>query len=223
MEDFEILATSDGTPRELTPEGTYLGRCVEMVEIGIVPDSYEGKEKFSPKIRIGWELPEELKVYKDGEAPKPTMVYEEYTLFMGDKANLRKTLTSWRGKAFTEDEAKSFNVAKLLGATCLINIIHKPSTKDPSKVYEKIASVSPILKSMTAPAQITPFKILSFKNWSQETFDALPEFVRKKIETSEQYKKMFSATPPNTEDWSPDATNVPSPNSNDAPLEEPPF
>ena len=56
---------------------------------------------------------------------------------MAEKKQPKNSLKSWRGKDFTEDETKSFDITKLLGVPYMINIIHKTS-KDGLKVYEEI-------------------------------------------------------------------------------------
>ena len=58
-----IIATNNGTTRELIPANNYLARCYQMVEIGTVKESILGKEVIAHKVRIGWELPTELKVF----------------------------------------------------------------------------------------------------------------------------------------------------------------
>ena len=138
-----ITATNTQTQREPIPAGNYIARCYQMIEIGTVKETILGKDRISPKVRIGWELPTELKVFKEENGEQPCVISKEYTLSMAEKANLRIALKSWRGKDFTEDEAKSFDITKLLGVPCMINIIHKPS-KDGLKIYEEISGITPL-------------------------------------------------------------------------------
>jgi glutamate mutase epsilon subunit len=114
---------------------------------------------------------------------------------MYEKANLRKILTSWRGKAFTEEEARAFDITKLLGATCMLNIVHKPGTKDPTKVYEEIASVSTLPKGLTCPPAVNKILRLEYDKWDQGVYDSLPDFIKKKIQVSEEYKSMMNPKP----------------------------
>ena len=76
---------------------------------------------------MGWELPTEIKVFKDENGEQPCVISKEYTLSMAEKANLRIAFKIMAVKIFTEDEAKSFDITKLLGVPCMINIIHKTS------------------------------------------------------------------------------------------------
>jgi hypothetical protein len=107
---------------------------------------------------------------------------------MHEKASLRKWLESWRGKAFTEDESKQFDVAKLVGAPCLLNVIHKEK-KDGNKRAD-IASVSTMPKGMTCPDVINPTVIFSVTDFNQAIFDTFPDFIKDKIKSSREYKSM---------------------------------
>ena len=122
-----INATNSGTQRELIPAGNYIARCYQMIEIGTVEEIIIGEKKTLRKVRIGWELPDELRVFNPEKGEQPCVISQEFTLSMNEKANLRKMLASWRGKDFTEDEARCFDISKLLGVPCMLNIIHKPS------------------------------------------------------------------------------------------------
>ena len=185
-----INATNKGVKRELIPAGNYVARCYSMIEIGTVKESFQGDEKTLHKVRIGWELPTELKVFNEEKGEQPCVISKEYTLSMNEKATLRKMLASWRGKDFTEAEAKSFDITKLLGVACMLNIIEKPGTKDPSVVYNEIASVSPMIKGMQCPAQVNPTFVISYDNFDFEKYESLPDFIKDKMKTSEEFRKM---------------------------------
>jgi hypothetical protein len=60
-----INATNEGKPRELIPAGNYVARCYQMIHIGSVTENIMGEEKQLNKVRIGWELPTELRVFKE--------------------------------------------------------------------------------------------------------------------------------------------------------------
>jgi hypothetical protein len=184
-----INATSSGNmPRELIPADNYIARCYKMIEIGTVEEVILGEKKILHKVRIGWELPTELRVFDKEKGEQPLVIDKEYTLSMNEKANLRKDLKSWRGKDFTEEEARSFDITKLIGAPCMINIIHKPSKKDPSKVYEEIAGITPMPKGVPCPEQINRSFVLSYDNFDVELFEMLPDFIKNKMMASVEYQ-----------------------------------
>lgn len=182
-----ILATTNSTPREPIAAGNYPARCYQMLQIGTVTEVINGEVKQLNKVRIGWELPTELKVFKEENGEQPLVISDEFTLSMHEKASLRKMLASWRGKDFTEDEAKSFDITKLLGKPCLINIIHKPSKKDPTRIYEKIGSVSSIPKGMEVPEQMNKTMVLSYDDFNYSIYESLPDFIKDKIKGSLEF------------------------------------
>lgn len=191
-----ITATNTQTNREPIPAGNYIARCYQMIEIGTVKETILGKEKILPKVRIGWELPTELKVFKEENGEQPMVISKEYTLSMAEKANLRIALKSWRGKDFTEEEARKFDITKLLGVPCMLNIIHKPS-KDGTRVYEEISGITPLPKGIICPEQINPTFVLSYDDFDVQRFDKLPDFIKNKMVTSMEF---VAITNPNHKD-----------------------
>jgi hypothetical protein len=187
-----ILASNNSTPRELIPAGNYLARCYQMIEIGTVEEIIMNVPKTLHKVRIGWELPTELKVFKEENGEQPLVISKEYTLSMHEKSNLRKDLKSWRGKDFTEDEAKRFDITALLGLPCMLNIIHKPSKSDASKVYQEIAGITSIPKGFSVPKPINPVVVLSYDKFDNEVFEKLPDFIKNKMKSSQEYAKMMN-------------------------------
>lgn len=187
---MSINATNTGFVRELIPAGNYVARCYSMIEEGTVTEFVMGKQVTAKKVRIGWELPTELKVFREEKGEQPLVISKEYTLSMNEKSNLRKDLKSWRGKDFTDDEARSFDITKLLGAVCMLNIIHKPSANDPTKIYEQIAGITPLPKGFSAPDAINKLFVLSYDDFDEVAFESLPDFIKTKMKGSKEYQEM---------------------------------
>lgn len=192
---MSINARNTGTVRELIEPGNYIARCYSMIEIGTVSEVIMGTAKMLHKVRIGWELPTEKKVFDQAKGEQPLIIDQEYTLSMNEKSNLRKMLESWRGKGFTQKEAECFDITKLLGVPCMLNIIHKASKTNAERFYDQIAGVTSVPRGMVVPDQITPMQVLSFDSFDSKVFDLLPEFIKNKITSSREYAAMKS---PNT-------------------------
>lgn len=190
---MSIIAKSNGTnEREVIPEGMYLARCYRMIHIGTIPDNFQGKAKTTNKVRIGWELPTELRQFGE-KGWLPLVIDQTYTLSLGEKANLRKMLKSWRGRDFTEEEAENFDVAKLLGVQCMLNITHRVG-KD-SKTYAEISAVTPVPKGTDVPTQINPtFELNYGDSWSEEKFKSLPDFIKAQMVLSDEYRNLKHPT-----------------------------
>lgn len=186
-------STGESTQRELIPAGTYVARCYSVVHLGHVTQKYLGEEKVVDLVRFTWELPTELKCFSADKGEQPCAISKEMTFSLNEKSNLRAMLNAWRGKALTEDEAKAFDLAKLIGAPCMLNIIHQPSKSNPEKVYERIAAVMPMMKGMTCPPQVNPSMEFSVLEFDREKFMTLPSFLQEMITGSNEYLAYMSA------------------------------
>jgi hypothetical protein len=187
---MSIIASNNGATRELIPAGNYIARCISMIEIGTVAEQFMGETKTLKKVRIGWELPTETRVFNEDKGEQPLMISKEYTLSMNEKSNLRKDLKSWRGKDFTDEEARSFDITKLLGQPCMLNIIHTRSKSDPTKVYEQISGITSIPKGMNVPKQVNDTVMICYDKFNQEAFERLPDFIKTKMKGSLEWAAM---------------------------------
>ena len=185
-----ILAENNGGgnfERELIPAGLQVARCYSMIEIGSVAEKWEGQNKISKKVRLTFELPNELRTFKPENGEQPMSIGKTFTLSMHEKAGLRKFLEDWRGKTFTEDEAKRFDVSKLLGAAGMITITH---TEKEGKTSSKISAIAPVMKGMTCPDQFNASKILSYDDFNFELFNGLPKWLQDQMAATPEYGKI---------------------------------
>ena len=189
-------STGESSQRELIPAGTYVARCYSVIHLGHVTQKYMGEEKIVDLVRFTWELPTELRCFNQDKGEQPCAISKEMTFSLNEKSNLRAMLNTWRGKPLTEDEAKAFDLAKLLGAPCMINLIHQPSKSNPEKVYERIAAVLPMMKGMTCPPQVNPSMEFSVLEFDREKFMSLPSFLQEMIVGSTEYQAMMKAPAP---------------------------
>lgn len=112
------------------PPGLHHSVCVDVVELGMV----EGKFGKKHRVQLRWQTKATM---DDG---KPYLVVKGYGATLHPKGNLRPDLESWRGRPFTEDEAVEFDLEKLLGANCQLNVIH--NTQD-GNTYANVLSIVP--------------------------------------------------------------------------------
>tara|TARA_R110001599_G_scaffold343853_1_gene566859 strand:+ start:3558 stop:4151 length:594 start_codon:yes stop_codon:yes gene_type:complete len=178
--------TTNNKKFEPIPAGSYPARCYSMIEMGTNQETYQGVDKMVNKVRITWELPTEMQVFKEERGPEPRVISKEFSLSMHEKANLRGFLESWRGKSFTDNEATAFDVTNLLGVPCLLSITHKMAQN--GNTYANISSVSLLPKGMECPDMIQERQELSFDNFKEELFESLPDFIKEKIQTSQEYQ-----------------------------------
>jgi hypothetical protein len=187
MKAMAITASNNGgTTYEPVSEGAFIAICYSIVDLG---DQYS--EKFgntSRKVLLTWELPDET-IEIEGEI-KPRAISKEYTLSLNEKANLKKDLEAWRGKKFTEEELKGFDLENVLGKACQLQIVH--STKE-NKTYANIAAIMGLPKGVKpgAPKNQTVYFDIEADN-ALSNVNLLPTWVQDKIKKSEQYKAMVN-------------------------------
>jgi len=193
------IKTSNTTQRSIPEQGTHLGRCISIIDLGTQHWEYQGTPAEGHKVLITWELPDavdsitkDLPVFEGADGKKlPFVVSNEYTVTTSPKGNLRPILEGWLGRKLTSAEEREIDLNQFLGKECLINVIHSVSKKDPSIVYANVAGVAQPVKGMVCAPAANP--IVSFDIDSPDAmkvFPTLHEFVRKKIENSDEWKKL---------------------------------
>lgn len=131
----------DFTPH---PAGVVVARCVDLIDMGLRVDRKWGK--INPKIRLVFRTPVKR---EDGQ---PFDVSVELTLSMADKANLRKLLESWRGRAYTQEQlAAGVPLHKLVGQPAMLNIVHGQSKEHPDRTYARIETVMAPMAGVPVP------------------------------------------------------------------------
>jgi hypothetical protein len=136
-----IVAKGTSTKFEPAPAGAQQAVCCDVVDLGLLETQWGPKHK----VEVRWQSEHDM---SDG---KPYLIAKRYTLSLNEKANLRHDLEAWRGRAFTEAELAGFDLEKLIGVNCLVNVIHKAGSK--GGVFANVVSVMPIGKK-TAPMEI---------------------------------------------------------------------
>ena len=148
-----IIVADNGGGGDFTPvpAGTHFAVCDQVVDLGkqrIVSQQFG--ESVKPQIYIRWQIPQERVEWEhEGEKKEgPAVIGKTYTASLADKANLRKDLQAWRGKPFTPDELRGFDIAKLLGVPATITVTH---TEKDGRTYANVASLGGIPKGMPKP------------------------------------------------------------------------
>lgn len=182
MSNFEMTGktTSDF---EQPQTGMVPAVCINVADGRYVKTTYMGQDKgYQRKIFILWEIAQRI---KEGQfAGQHMVIAKEYTFAVGDKANLRIDLESWRGKKFEErknadgtvslltekkDNGKivkvAFAVDMLIGANCILYL-------------EDVGKSRPFIKPtkvMKFDSKYTPVK-------REYDINYIPNWLAKKIE-----------------------------------------
>jgi hypothetical protein len=183
--------TATSKDRPLPPKGSHVARVYQVIDLGTHEAEFEGIKKMRSLVRISFELPNEKAVFDEEKGEQPFVVHTgNLTNSMHEKSKLRPIVEGITG-ALKEDEAKSFDLSSLIKLDCLVNIEHNEYK---GNVYANIKSTSPVPKGMTVPALTNPTLVFTLDKFEREAFDKLPEFLRKKIEESVEYKELFKET-----------------------------
>jgi len=187
-----IASSKGGLQFDPVPAGNHVARCYSMVYSGTIETEYLGEKKKAKKVHITWELPNELKVFKQENGEQPMVLSKAFTLSLSEKSTLRPFLESWRGKAFTQAEADGFDITNVVGHPCMLNVIHK--TKKDGNIKAEISALSSMPKGLTCPPQINQSVIFSVEEFDADIFSKFPDWLKDEIRSSDEYKAMQSPT-----------------------------
>lgn len=195
-----IIATNKkGESVEPIEAGSYPARVYQILHIGTVA-GFEGK--LQNKVRIGFELPTELHTFDKEKGEQPRVISKDFTLSFNEKATLTKVINACDPKALEIGEdglMEIFDVENLVGKDCLVTIAQKPKPKDGGN-YAYVESTTRLPKGMTCPPAINEPQILNYTNWNEELYQKLPDFLKEKIATSDEYKTLKGLSSPTGED-----------------------
>jgi len=178
---------------ESTPVGSHLARCYRIVDVGTQKSEYQGQVKYLHKVMLGWEI---HGVNDDGTPIKmkdgrPFAMFKNYTLSWSDKATLRIDLQAWRGRPFTAEEMRRFDLKTVLGAWCMLNVIERAGND--GKMYVNVANISPVpamIKQAGLPAAVNKNEMFNLAEPDMEMFNTFSDNLKKKIMASPEWEKL---------------------------------
>lgn len=176
-----------GTDFKPAPAGIQFAICTQVIDMGIQPGRGTNGDK--RKVYIRFELPEHRVEYtKNGDkVTGPQTVGREFGLSISEKSHLRPFLEGWRGKGFTPDDEKGFDISSIAGKICQLGIVHKQVG---DKVYANITSafgatkeqLAEIKKGSRVAKPEGAVLVYSTDDHDASVFDQLPEWLRTRID-----------------------------------------
>ena len=155
---------ADFTP---VPSGVHFARCFRIVDLGTQVSEMFGEKR---KVVFSFEL---VNLPLPGSEEGLNMsVNKFYGLTLHKRSTLCKDLQAWRGKAFTTEELKGFDIAKVLGAPCQVSIIMDETGRD------RLDAIMAVPKGSTIALCKNPLVEYSIEQGKDTTYLALPEWVR---------------------------------------------
>lgn len=188
-----LASDSGGGNFKRVPAGAYIGRCYSLIDLGTQLSSGQFGDKLQHKIRIGWELfgedenGEPLTVDVDGKT-MPMTISKSYTVSLHEKSGLRKDLAAWRGRDFTDEEAKGFDVSKLIGAYCMVNVT---TSETNGKTYSNVAGLTPLPGALknAKPAAVHDHVIFDLDAPDMVAFNSFHEKLQEAIKRSPEWTR----------------------------------
>lgn len=161
--------------------GVYTAISSAIVDMGL-----QNNEKFNKtqrKFMMIWTILNET-IEVNGEQ-LPRQLSKEYSFSLHEKSTLRKDLQAWRGKAFTEEELRGFDILNVINVPCQLQILLEERN---GKTYNNIASIMALPKGTQAEQldNTYHFDIENMETWSNWT--KIPQWIRDRIKKAENYQ-----------------------------------
>jgi len=189
----QLVAKDAGGSYEKPPADGYSAVCCDVIDLGYHYNRVY--DKVEHKIAIVFQLDALNSQGKRFE------IANRLTFTFGEKSNLRKFLGQWRGKTYSDDEAREgAPLHKLEGQPAYITIEHKVSG---DKTYANIVGITKLPKGLTP---IKPEGYVRSDNWKKQTSAEAD---------AQKYANVPNGEPPRNT-----VSNALTPNNDFAPLDE---
>ena len=187
-----IASDSGGSNFKRVPSGAFIGRCYSLIDLGTQHSEGQYGPKDQHKIQIGWELFGEdddgqpLTVEYEGKT-MPMTIKKSYTVSLHEKSGLRRDLASWRGRDFTDEEAKAFDISKLMGAYCMVNVT---TSENNGKTYSNVAGLTKLPTALkdAKPAPVHGNILFDMDNPDMALFEGFHEKLQEAIKRAPEWK-----------------------------------
>lgn len=163
--------------------GVYTAISSAIIDLGL--QTSEKFDKTQRKFMMVWTIiGEEVDI--NGQK-QPRTISKEYSFSLNEKSTLRKDLQAWRGKPFTEEELRGFNLLNILNKACQLQIILEEKN---GKQYNNIASIMALPKG----TQVEPLKETfhvdlenpeTWVNWGK-----IANWMQERIKKAENYEEL---------------------------------
>lgn len=150
--------------------GIYYGRCDMIADLGLQETKFGEKHK----VYIRFVFPDQV-VEKDDGTRYQMSIGSTFTASLSKRANLRKALEAWRGKPFTEEELKGFDLTKLLNAPATVVVeeyVHEGETK---------SKIGNILRCKQEVGKIDHEPMSYSVDSTEAELENAPQWIREKI------------------------------------------
>jgi len=193
---MSLVAKSEGSSNFIpVPTGMHLARCYRIIDLGTQKSEYMGKEKQLHKMMLQFEVHGEDAEGNPTVTAKgdPMTVSKNFTVTLAEKSTLRKDLQTWRGKDFTADELRGFELKNVLGQWAMISVVE---TENNGNTYTNIANINPVpasIKKNGLPEGKNELKLFSIDDPDMELFETFSDNLKNKIRMSPEWERLHGS------------------------------
>lgn len=126
------------------PEGLHCAVCCDVVDLGEVQTEWGMKNRVRLifQLAIFKEDGVEEELNHDFDPPRRFEVRRDFGLSLSEKSALRPFLESWRAKRFSPAELEGFDLERLVGVSCQLQLIH--NITEQGKTFANIQAAVPL-------------------------------------------------------------------------------
>ena len=193
------LTARDSGGGSFTPvsPGMHLARCYRIVDMGTQKSEFQGQVKHLQKVMLQFEVHGEDDDGKPLVTAKgePMSISKNFTLSLAEKATMRKDLQAWRGRDFTPEELRGFELKNVLGAWAMITA--SKAVGNNGKEYTNIVSINPVpmaIKKAGLPEGFNKLAMFVISNPDMELFETFGNGLKEKITSSPEWRARSPAT-----------------------------
>ncbi len=180
-----LVATNENkpsTPRTMLEPNNYMGRIVQVVDMGVQPQrAWKGEAKPPVhKIMVTYELGTEFLKDKEGndDLEKPRWVSESFPLY-GLGSELAKSTK--RYLALDPSKQHGGDWAKLVGTPCLVQVTKY--TKGDGGEANGVGSISQPINGIPVPELVNAGKFFDMDEPDMEMFEKMPDWLKGALTT----------------------------------------
>jgi hypothetical protein len=167
--------------------------------MGTQKTEFQGQVKPLKKVMLQFE------VHGEDDSGKPLLtakgepmsISKNFTLSLAEKATMRKDLQAWRGRDFTPEELRGFELKTVLGAWAMITV--SKALGGNGKEYTNIVSINPVpvaIKRGGLPEGFNKLAMFVISKPDMELFETFGNGLKEKITSSPEWRARSPAPQP---------------------------
>ena len=176
-----IASDNGGSSIPKLEGGVYTAISSAIVDLGL--QNNEKFDKTQRKFMMIWTILNET-IEVNGEQ-LPRQLSKEYSFSLHEKSTLRKDLQAWRGKAFTEEELRGFNILNVLNVPCQLQILLEERN---GKNYNNIASIMALPKGTEVSRLDSTYHFDMENDETWHNWTKIPQWIQDRIKKAVNYK-----------------------------------